>query len=116
MMIIATHAHEHLGQSIAYARSNGVVPPWSVKGDSGPAHRPGLNAGLPQKTKSRLKPAQIAGQIVEPASAGFSFRSVAPGIDARAGRGAYPSRSRIHPVHRQRAGPRGGRACRSRRR
>ena len=23
------HAHEHLGQAIAYARSNGVVPPWS---------------------------------------------------------------------------------------
>src|SRR5262245_32805222 len=23
------HAHEHLGQSIAYARMNGVVPPWS---------------------------------------------------------------------------------------
>ncbi len=23
------HSHEHLGQSIAYARSNGVVPPWS---------------------------------------------------------------------------------------
>jgi uncharacterized damage-inducible protein DinB len=23
--------HEHLGQSIAYARSNGVVPPWSSK-------------------------------------------------------------------------------------
>jgi hypothetical protein len=21
--------HEHLGQSIAYARSNGAVPPWS---------------------------------------------------------------------------------------
>jgi uncharacterized damage-inducible protein DinB len=21
--------HEHLGQSIAYARSNGIVPPWS---------------------------------------------------------------------------------------
>ena len=21
--------HEHLGQSIAYARSNGVTPPWS---------------------------------------------------------------------------------------
>jgi hypothetical protein len=21
--------HEHLGQSIAYARTNGVVPPWS---------------------------------------------------------------------------------------
>ncbi len=26
---IATHAHEHLGQSIAYARMNGIVPPWS---------------------------------------------------------------------------------------
>ena len=24
-----THMHEHLGQLIAYARSNGVVPPWS---------------------------------------------------------------------------------------
>jgi uncharacterized damage-inducible protein DinB len=28
-MILATHAHEHLGQSIAYARSIGIVPPWS---------------------------------------------------------------------------------------
>ena len=26
---VVTHAHEHLGQLIAYARSNGVVPPWS---------------------------------------------------------------------------------------
>lgn len=24
------HTHEHLGQLIAYARSNGVVPPWSA--------------------------------------------------------------------------------------
>ncbi len=24
-----THLHEHLGQLVAYARSNGVVPPWS---------------------------------------------------------------------------------------
>lgn len=28
-MIIAAHSHEHLGQSIAYARSNEIVPPWS---------------------------------------------------------------------------------------
>jgi uncharacterized damage-inducible protein DinB len=27
---IVTHAHEHLGQSIAYARVNGVVPPWTA--------------------------------------------------------------------------------------
>jgi uncharacterized damage-inducible protein DinB len=28
-MLTVTHLHEHLGQSIAYARSNGVTPPWS---------------------------------------------------------------------------------------
>jgi uncharacterized damage-inducible protein DinB len=28
-LVLATHTHEHLGQSIAYARMNGVVPPWS---------------------------------------------------------------------------------------
>lgn len=28
--ILVTHAHEHLGQSIAYARANGVVPPWTT--------------------------------------------------------------------------------------
>jgi uncharacterized damage-inducible protein DinB len=28
-VMTTTHLHEHLGQSIAYARSNGVVPPWS---------------------------------------------------------------------------------------
>jgi len=27
----AAHLHEHLGQSIAYARTNGVTPPWSQK-------------------------------------------------------------------------------------
>ena len=32
VLIVVSHAHEHLGQSIAYARSNGVVPPWSQKG------------------------------------------------------------------------------------
>jgi uncharacterized damage-inducible protein DinB len=29
VVILAAHSHEHLGQLIAYARSNGVVPPWS---------------------------------------------------------------------------------------
>jgi uncharacterized damage-inducible protein DinB len=28
-MGITTHAHEHLGQSIAYARMNGITPPWT---------------------------------------------------------------------------------------
>ncbi len=29
MLLTVTHLHEHLGQMIAYARSNGVKPPWS---------------------------------------------------------------------------------------
>jgi uncharacterized damage-inducible protein DinB len=31
MMLIGlvSHGHEHLGQSIAYARTNGIAPPWS---------------------------------------------------------------------------------------
>ena len=28
--ILVADAHEHLGQSVAYARVNGVVPPWTV--------------------------------------------------------------------------------------
>ncbi|MCC7003339.1 MAG: DinB family protein [Gemmatimonadaceae bacterium] len=29
MLMTVTHLHEHLGQMIAYARSNNVTPPWS---------------------------------------------------------------------------------------
>jgi uncharacterized damage-inducible protein DinB len=29
LLLILNHAHEHLGQSIAYARMNGIAPPWS---------------------------------------------------------------------------------------
>ena len=29
LLQLVTHMNEHLGQSIAYARMNGVVPPWS---------------------------------------------------------------------------------------
>jgi uncharacterized damage-inducible protein DinB len=32
LLRILVHMHEHLGQEIAYARMNGVTPPWS-KGD-----------------------------------------------------------------------------------
>lgn len=31
MLMIVNHAHEHLGQSIAYARSNNVTPPWTAR-------------------------------------------------------------------------------------
>lgn len=30
LMILMNHAHEHLGQAVAYARTLGVVPPWSA--------------------------------------------------------------------------------------
>lgn len=33
LLVTVTHAHEHLGQLIAYARANGVVPPWSQGGE-----------------------------------------------------------------------------------
>lgn len=29
LIMILNHLHEHLGQSIAYARMNGVAPPWT---------------------------------------------------------------------------------------
>ncbi|HEY3202324.1 MAG TPA: DinB family protein [Thermoanaerobaculia bacterium] len=29
IMVMGNHLHEHLGQSIAYARMNGIRPPWS---------------------------------------------------------------------------------------
>jgi uncharacterized damage-inducible protein DinB len=31
LLQIPGHAHEHLGQQIAYARMNGVVPPWTAR-------------------------------------------------------------------------------------
>jgi uncharacterized damage-inducible protein DinB len=29
--ILVADAHEHLGQVVAYARENGIVPPWTVE-------------------------------------------------------------------------------------
>ena len=29
LLMALTHVHEHLGQSIAYGRMNGIAPPWS---------------------------------------------------------------------------------------
>jgi uncharacterized damage-inducible protein DinB len=33
LLLVTSHPHEHLGQAIAYARVNGVVPPWSKKSE-----------------------------------------------------------------------------------
>jgi uncharacterized damage-inducible protein DinB len=39
-MIILSHAHEHLGQSIAYARMNGITPPWTAAQQAAAAAKP----------------------------------------------------------------------------
>ena len=33
-LLTVTHGHEHLGQAIAYARMNGVTPPWTAAQDA----------------------------------------------------------------------------------
>ena len=39
-LLLLSHAHEHLGQSIAYARSNQVTPPWSAEKQAEEAKAP----------------------------------------------------------------------------
>jgi uncharacterized damage-inducible protein DinB len=31
LLLLCTHSHEHLGQAIAYARSNNITPPWTAR-------------------------------------------------------------------------------------
>jgi uncharacterized damage-inducible protein DinB len=31
LMVLSSHSHEHLGQSIAYARANNITPPWTAR-------------------------------------------------------------------------------------
>ena len=40
LILLDTHAHEHLGQLIAYARMNGIAPPWSGGGEPQPVVEP----------------------------------------------------------------------------
>ncbi len=39
-LLALTHMHEHLGQSIAYARTNGVVPPWTAEREAKMKEKP----------------------------------------------------------------------------
>lgn len=40
LLAAANHEHEHLGQSIAYARMNGIVPPWTAERQAKAAAKP----------------------------------------------------------------------------
>jgi len=46
--ILVADAHEHLGQAIAYARENGIVPPWTVAAQKKAAEKKGAE-GKEQK-------------------------------------------------------------------
>lgn len=39
--ILVADAHEHLGQAVAYARENGVVPPWTAEAQKKAAEKKG---------------------------------------------------------------------------
>ena len=41
--ILVSDAHEHLGQSVAYARENGIVPPWTVEAKKQAAGKKGAH-------------------------------------------------------------------------
>jgi uncharacterized damage-inducible protein DinB len=40
LIVMVGHGHEHLGQAIAYARTNGVAPPWSEGPPPAPEKKP----------------------------------------------------------------------------
>jgi len=37
--ILVADAHEHLGQLVAYARANGIVPPWTIEAQKKPEQK-----------------------------------------------------------------------------
>ncbi len=40
LITVLNHMHEHLGQSIAYARANSVIPPWTAAEQAGEKAKP----------------------------------------------------------------------------
>jgi uncharacterized damage-inducible protein DinB len=47
--ILVSDAHEHLGQSVAYARANGIVPPWTVEAQKRAAEKKAAENKTDQK-------------------------------------------------------------------
>jgi len=52
-LLVLSHNHEHLGQSIAYARVNGIVPPWTAAQQQRMAENP-----KPKTTSGAKTPAK----------------------------------------------------------
>jgi uncharacterized damage-inducible protein DinB len=47
--ILVGDAHEHLGQAVAYARENGIVPPWTVEAQKKAAEKKAEQKAAEQK-------------------------------------------------------------------
>lgn len=47
--ILMADAHEHLGQSVAYARENGITPPWTVEAEKKAAEKKAAEKKTEQK-------------------------------------------------------------------
>jgi uncharacterized damage-inducible protein DinB len=51
LLLLVTHAHEHLGQAIAYARMNAITPPWTAR----------ENAAAEAKAKAKTAGTEVKG-------------------------------------------------------
>ena len=82
LLILIGHAHEHLGQSIAYARSNGVVPPWSVPPPAAapaPADRRAVSDRIPRAPARGAEPGSAR---LPPARGTSPAGALAPAVHA----------------------------------
>jgi uncharacterized damage-inducible protein DinB len=57
-LLLLSHAHEHLGQSIAYARGNGIVPPWTAAREAAAKEQQGKKPEATPAKKPEAKPGQ----------------------------------------------------------
>lgn len=47
--ILVADAHEHMGQSVAYARENGIVPPWTIAAKKAAAEKAAKDKAAAEK-------------------------------------------------------------------
>jgi uncharacterized damage-inducible protein DinB len=55
-MLLLSHAHEHLGQAIAYARMNKITPPWTAREEAAAKAADAKKAAEPKKPAPPKQP------------------------------------------------------------
>jgi hypothetical protein len=55
-MLLLSHAHEHLGQAIAYARMNKITPPWTSREEAAAKAADAKKAAEPKKPAPPKQP------------------------------------------------------------